>query len=647
MTTRLMIVGGFLGAGKTTLLLKSARLLTERGYRVGLVTNDQGKDLVDTLLLSQQSFPVTEVSGSCFCCAFPDLLQALHHLQNTVQPDVILAEPVGSCTDLVATVLRPLTEYYPGHFEVAPLTVLVDATRELDLFSNNVSYLFDRQLAESELILLNKTDLVESSQLAQTQAAFQSKYSQARLFSISAHIGTGIDQWLDIVLGRTSSSPICSNLRKELVFGLTKTNKEKLFQMTTITELCPVIQVLLIETANRLAKETGFIQRKRQVTGASFAQSAVLGWLNQPDATRRQLHHAAIKSGMEISLQGLDKRFTAKAVEFMRQLVIEALKEVLRSETPKPVFSQFKGVYLTDCSQTMVGNGGEKLAVRLELQQGQLQVSLEEVCTNDQRTSVVGQLMPEGALHIADLGFFKLKRFQAWNEEGIYWLTRFKVGTWLYDENGQALDLLACLNEHPTDTFYLPVRVGKRDRVAACLVAQRVSEAVLENRQAQFKELRRRQHPVSATKIALAQWTIYLTSIPDLTFEQAHILARSRWQIELVFKLWKSHAHLTRSRSGDPLRQRCEFYAKLLAVLISHWILLVTGWQHLTLSPVQALSVIRNYAFAFLKALSLACPLESILIDIQSDLWHVGHHASRLKAPLAFQLWRDFGLIPA
>ena len=111
--------------------------------------------------------------------------------------------------------------------------------------------------------------------------------------------------------------PMCTNLRKELNFALTKTNKEKLFQMTTIAELCPVLQGLLIETANRLAKETGFIQRERQLTGAGFAQSTVLGWLNQPDCSRSQLHHAAVKSGMQISLQGFDKRFSTRAVVFM------------------------------------------------------------------------------------------------------------------------------------------------------------------------------------------------------------------------------------------------------------------------------------------------------------------------------------------
>ncbi len=207
MMTRLIIVGGFLGAGKTTLLLKSARILVERGYRVGIVTNDQGKDLVDTMLLSQQNHPVTEVAGSCFCCAFSDLLQALQQLQDTVQPDVIFAEPVGSCTDLVSTVLRPLAAYYPTQFDLAPLSVLVDATRELDRFSNNVSYLFDRQLEEAEIILLNKVDRLEENTKTQKQAALQSHYSQARLVSVSAHTGEGIHQWLDMVMGQTSSSP--------------------------------------------------------------------------------------------------------------------------------------------------------------------------------------------------------------------------------------------------------------------------------------------------------------------------------------------------------------------------------------------------------------------------------------------------------
>lgn len=183
-------------------------MLTEQGRRVGLVTNDQGSDLVDTSLLLQQRFPVTEVVGGCFCCAFPDLLQALRQLQDTVQPDVILAEPVGSCTDLLSTVLRPLAVQVPGQFEIAPLTIAVDVTRDASTFSSNVSYLFERQMEEAEVILLNKVDLLTEDAALERRAAMQARYSNARLLSVCARTGDGIEQWLETALGQISSSPL-------------------------------------------------------------------------------------------------------------------------------------------------------------------------------------------------------------------------------------------------------------------------------------------------------------------------------------------------------------------------------------------------------------------------------------------------------
>lgn len=128
MTTRLVITGGFLGAGKTTLLLKAAQRLTKRGYRVGLLTNDQGEDLVDTALGTQAAIPVTEVAGGCFCCRFPDLVAGLQRLQEVAAPDIVLLEPVGSCTDLVATVVRPLVQFHGNTYQLAPLTILLDST---------------------------------------------------------------------------------------------------------------------------------------------------------------------------------------------------------------------------------------------------------------------------------------------------------------------------------------------------------------------------------------------------------------------------------------------------------------------------------------------------------------------------------------
>lgn len=207
MPIRLIIAGGFLGAGKTTLLLTAARKLTERGYRVGLITNDQGEDLVDTALGEGAQIPVTEVAGGCFCCRFPDLIASLDRLREVADPHVILAEPVGSCTDLVSTVLRPLIQFHPEQYDLAPLTVLHDGTRDLATFPADVAYLYTQQLAEAELILLSKEDLLSPTQQAQVVADLCADYSNAQVLSASAKSGAGIDAWLDIVLGQRSRNP--------------------------------------------------------------------------------------------------------------------------------------------------------------------------------------------------------------------------------------------------------------------------------------------------------------------------------------------------------------------------------------------------------------------------------------------------------
>src|SRR3954452_13568358 len=117
---RFVMIGGFLGAGKTTTLTRLARHYLARGQRVGLVTNDQAQDLVDTNSLRAQGFPVAEVAGACFCCRFDDLVAKVESLRDSERPDVILAEPVGSCTDLVATVVQPLKDLCGERFLVAP-----------------------------------------------------------------------------------------------------------------------------------------------------------------------------------------------------------------------------------------------------------------------------------------------------------------------------------------------------------------------------------------------------------------------------------------------------------------------------------------------------------------------------------------------
>ncbi len=202
--THVILVGGFLGAGKTTLLLAAARRLTARGRRVGLITNDQGADLVDTALVTQRGLPVVEVAGGCFCCRFPDLLAALETLHTQVQPDVVIAEPVGSCTDLMATVLLPLARYYGDRFTPAPLTVLDDTTRPLPDPASPVAYLRHQQLAEAETIAVNKLDLIHPDALSAHQAELRRHFPDAQLAPLSAITGAGVDDWLALMLASQS-----------------------------------------------------------------------------------------------------------------------------------------------------------------------------------------------------------------------------------------------------------------------------------------------------------------------------------------------------------------------------------------------------------------------------------------------------------
>lgn len=204
MHPRIILVGGFLGAGKTTLLWHTARRLAQQGTRPGIITNDQGHNLVDTALL-KTDFAVTEVSGGCFCCNFADLMTSIQHLQNYVKPEIILAEPVGSCTDIMATVIRPLRKFYSEQFSIAPFTVLVDPSRDEAHFEADVQYLYSQQLAEADLILLNKCDLLTADEIQKELNVLRAAYPQAHVIAVSSRTGEGIETWLDLVL--SSESP--------------------------------------------------------------------------------------------------------------------------------------------------------------------------------------------------------------------------------------------------------------------------------------------------------------------------------------------------------------------------------------------------------------------------------------------------------
>ncbi|MFM8275321.1 MAG: GTP-binding protein [Gemmata sp.] len=207
MAVRFIMVGGFLGAGKTTTLARLVRFYQAQGKRVGVVTNDQAHDLVDTNTFRGQGIAVEEVPGACFCCRFDDLVGKVGALEAGERPDVILAEPVGSCTDLVATVVQPLKDLYAGRFEVAPYAVLFKPAHGLRIlknqqaggFSPKAAYIFKKQLEEADAIVINRVDELEPARVDELSRLVSEQFPGTPVLRVSATTGAGFDALTELL----------------------------------------------------------------------------------------------------------------------------------------------------------------------------------------------------------------------------------------------------------------------------------------------------------------------------------------------------------------------------------------------------------------------------------------------------------------
>ena len=207
---KLIFVGGFLGAGKTTALGTLAKMIIRHGKKLGIITNDQSGNLADTLIVRQMlgelNVPVEEVVSGCFCCRFDDLIDRIDNLL-VHGPDYLLGEPVGSCTDFVATVATPIKNSYGNAFVFAPFTTMVDPqrVRELllaeipSLFPEEVSYLFGKQIEEADIIVLNKADTISESECRRLMDSLKERYPNKEVMAISARNGQGIEAWLELL----------------------------------------------------------------------------------------------------------------------------------------------------------------------------------------------------------------------------------------------------------------------------------------------------------------------------------------------------------------------------------------------------------------------------------------------------------------
>lgn len=389
--------------------------------------------------------------------------------------------------------------------------------------------------------------------------------------------------------------------------------------MSIFTSIAQAMQSIFNEEANELAKKTGFIKRQRKITGSNFIKTLLFAWLQTSCPSVEGLARAGFSHELYISAQGLDKRFTDKSGEFVKSVLERALGKVIKAENVVDIeiLNRFPAIYVNDCSVIALpdelkgiwkGTGGSygankaalKVDASLELKTGQLQFGLLQGKHSDNKSPIAECAYEKGALRLQDLGYFNLARMNKQTKVGEYWLSRLQPGTHLLDVDGHIIDLPRYLPnkaEQKTIQLEMDVTVGVKERIKARVLLWKLPEEAAARRRAKLKENARKQgRNPTADSLALCDWNLYITNVEKdkLSLEECFLLYSVRWQIELLFKLWKSHGSLGNSRSENAYRVICEVYLKLLVVLVQHWIVLTGLWSIPQRSLVKGTQMIRE-----------------------------------------------------
>jgi hypothetical protein len=434
--------------------------------------------------------------------------------------------------------------------------------------------------------------------------------------------------------------------------------------VSSLPQVAAALQHVLTEVPETLARSSGFCRRRSKLTAARFVQTAVLGWWAHPAGTLQRLTQRAADLGVRISPQGLAQRFTPAAAALLKGVLEAAVAEVVVADPAAAgLLARFPAVVLVDSTTIALpdglaavwaGCGGRvetgtqaalKLTVGLDLGGGPLLGPLlSDGRAQDKTTPLQQAELPEGALRVTDLGFWSLDVLRAIADQKAYFLSRLHPQTAVFAADGERLDLADWLGRQKRRRLSVAVTLGVEAHVGARLLAVRVPRRVAEARRAKIvADAKREGETPSARKLALADWTLLVTNAPPdvLSIREALVLARARWQIELLFKLWKSEGRIDEWRTADPDRVLCEVYAKLTAMVIQHWLLLVGCWLYADRSLTQAAQAVRDHVVTLILVLPSRRGLVGVLAAIGRGLAAGCRINRRRRKPNLFQLLTD------
>jgi hypothetical protein len=431
--------------------------------------------------------------------------------------------------------------------------------------------------------------------------------------------------------------------------------------MGNVAALAAFLQTLLTTRADELAREAEFLKRRnRRYSPADFLRALTFGFLKRRCAPLEDLAQP-----LGISRQALHKRLNQPcSADFCRSVLLEAVDHVVSARPAlAPLLERFNGVYLDDCTSASLpdeaaddfpGTGGSspdaararmKILTRWEIKAGNVcHLSIHAGRTSDHDAEDLAPALPKGALHMADLGFADFDRLQTEAEQGVYILSRLPAQTRLYHKDGKDLPLteqLAAWRKEGVKAADMTASVGNKNQVSGRLVALACPPDLVARRLANLeKDAKHRGRSVSTRQREMCHWTVLFTNIPSdwLNAEQLWILYRLRWQIELLFKRFKSEGGLAQTSSGKRYIVESEWYVKLLGQVIRNWMQLLRGGPLCDINPVQLGRVITDHLEKIASALRNGQGLVQVLAELVEELRKVRNRTARRKRKTAARI---------
>jgi hypothetical protein len=437
--------------------------------------------------------------------------------------------------------------------------------------------------------------------------------------------------------------------------------------MAILAKVGGALQRLFGENAETAAAESGVIQRTRKFTALSLARTFVLGFLQTSKASDEQLAQMAVQCGASVTPQAIEQRHTPRLVDFLQRLFRGATKLVVGSDKAlAPILERFTSVTVLDSSTISLpdemqeefrGCGGSygsgaaamKLQTELDLRSGALaHVQIEPGRSPDGATSRQEARHGPGALRIADLGYFALAVFAAMAMAGEYFLSRLQFGTHVLLPAGMTLEMLAWLAKQPGPFVDVSVLLGQEQRLPCRLLAWRLPEEQANRRRQKLRQetMKKKGREPSAERLAWCDWTILVTNVPGdlLTPPEAAVLYRARWQVELLFKRWKSQGLVAELSGSTVVRQMVRVWSRLLAAVVQHWLMVGTIWGDPRRSLDKAWQAAQKFAGRLAAAMDSTPELERVLADMRETFAKTCRRDKRSK-PGTFELLNNVELL--